>query len=529
MPTATLTAAEAERLWLSMPDSMAVRLSGGAWQTARHLSVISYLLYLSAHGYLPRLIINLPPGVGKSELTSHWFPSWLLANDPSNRIILASYEATLSEEWGKAARQTLTDNGEILGVVLRQDSKAANRWRTDQGGGMWTTGTQGAATGRRASVFIIDDPHKDFAEAHSPVIRRNIWNWYSTVARTRLLPSGSIVVVMTRWHEDDLAGQLVANGEAGGERWVVVRFPAIAEVDETIETIIGTETCERLAAQGVPLPTWSRAKGEALWPRIYNPASEQWERWYDLEELAAIRSGGEHRWSGLYQQRPSSPTGTYFPVDRWGMVDVAPAKLRLVRRWDFAATEAGGDWTVGALLGRNDEDGSCYVLDVQRAQLDAAGVKRLVKLTAEMDRARYGRKVAIRLEQEPGSGGKSQAAEYVAIVLAGHNAKATPTTGSKVTNALPFAAQQQAGNVYLVRQEIEPGHYGPAPWWDQFIEECRSFDQGAHDDQVDAAGHAYSDLVELAGVRGKARLRSAAGTQINERWGSSSVPAGLPS
>lgn len=525
-PRDELTAATAENCWRAMPDSLAVRLSGGQWQPAKHLSLISYLLYLASVGVLNRLIISCPPGSGKSEICSHWNPVWLLSQDPRRRVILASYEATLSEEWGKAARTTLQENHELLRVDLRQDSQASNRWRTVESGGMWTTGTGGAATGRRATDLLIDDPHKDFQEAHSAVRRSNVYNWFRSVARTRLLPSGSIVLVMTRWHEADLAGQLIDQAEAGGEQWTVVRFPAIAEEDETIETVIGANTCTRLRDLNVPLPQWSRREGEALWPRIYNPVTARWERWYDLEELADIRASvGEYTWGGLYMQRPSSPTGSYFPVEQWRTVDVAPAHLRWVRRWDLAGSEDSGDWTAGALIGRDDATGAVYIADITRARLAIAGVKRLVALTAELDRARFGRKVQIILEQEPGSSGKSMAAEFVSTVLAGYPAKALPTSGDKIANALPLASQQQAGNVYLVRQENGPGDYGPAGWWDPFIEECRAFDSGPHDDQVDAASHGYSDLIAAASKTGKARVRSAAGSRLNERWG---TPAALP-
>ncbi len=494
-------------LWRVMLDTFAIHISDRAWMPADHHVLMSYLLYLCRIGFIRRMIVNQPPGSGKSEVVSRWFPAWAIEHDPTTRIILASYEALLAEEWGKQVRSVFQEHDDDLTTRLRQDSQASNRWRTTRMGGMWTTGTGGSITGRRAQFFIIDDPHKNFAEAHSETNREGVWNWYTSTARTRLLPGGTIINCQTRWHEDDLTGRMLERGK--GVPWVQVRLPAIAIEDETIETVIGHDIVKRLRDAGFPVPVWSRKAGEPLWPVLTQPDGTE-VPWFDLAELAEIEAEvGPYVWNGLYQQNPTSPTGSYFPVDKWGRADVLPSRCRMVRRWDLAATDGGGDWTVGTLVAYDDKEKLTYICDVTRDRLSASRVKELVAMTAERDRARWGRnKVEYVIEQEPGSSGKAVGEDYVTDVLAGYRARYEPTTGDKTLNALPLASQQQVGNVHLLRTESPDGPIA-APWWDAFIEEARAFPGGTHDDQVDTAGHAYNDLMVSRKRKRPAQIRGA--------------------
>lgn len=519
-PTAILPTAISDRLWRVMPDSMALELSKGTWQPAPHLKLLAYMVYL-AHLNLPglglirRITVNMPPGHGKTLTSSEWSPAWMLETDPRTRIILVMYGATLAEESGKNVRSILTEHRDALTVRLRQDSQAADRWRTTKGGGMWTAGIDGGITGRRARCLLIDDPHKNFEEAHSQTRRERVWNFYRSTARNRLLPGGLMVVTHTRWHEDDLTGKLQANGALGGMPWTHIRFPAIAEETETIETVLGERTVAALRAADVPVPEWHREEGQALWP--YMVIDGEVVPWYDEAELADLKvDSGEYIWNGLYQQRPSSPTGSYFPVDNWQYADQPPARCRFVRRWDLAATEGGGDATTGGLVAIDDVDKGVYIVDIVHERLSAADVRKRVRMTAEADRAAWGKKVHTVIEQEPGSSGKALAEQYVRDVLAGFSAEAKPTTGDKEVNALPLASQQQAYNVYLCRtlddNASSPtyGQYVQARWWGPYIEEARAFPNGTHDDQVDATSHAFSDLAGDRRRKTKASIRSAA-------------------
>lgn len=268
--------------WRATPAATAARWSHGLWWRAPHLVYLSNALANMASGVPLRLLVSMPPRMGKSEAVSHWLPVWLLANWPSKRIILASYEANFAASWGRKVRDTIEEHGRELGVRLRGDTKAVDAWDTTAGGGMVTAGVGGPITGRGADLLIIDDPIKNAEEAASPVIRDKIWEWWQTTARTRLEPGGSVVVVMTRWDVDDLAGRLLVTKD---EVWRNIVFPALAER---------------------PGDVLDRREGDALWPERYS-----------LVALRALRSDvGEDAWASLYQQRPNPQgRGLFFDIE----------------------------------------------------------------------------------------------------------------------------------------------------------------------------------------------------------------------
>ena len=213
-----------------------------------------------------RLIVSLPPRHGKSELCSHWLPVWYLTVWPAKRVILTSYEADFAANWGRRVRNTLQSTG--LGTISG-DSQAADHWETEEGGGMVTAGTGGPITGRGADLLIVDDPVKNAEEASSPTYRDRTWEWWQTTARSRLEPGGSIVIIMTRWHVDDLVGRLLAEAS---DNWDYIRLPALD------------------------------SDGHALWPTRYD----------EQALLDTRRSVGEAAWQSMYMQQPSSVGGRYF-------------------------------------------------------------------------------------------------------------------------------------------------------------------------------------------------------------------------
>lgn len=293
------------------------------------------------------------------------------------------------------------------------------------------------------NCLLIDDPLKDREEADSETIRNKVWDWYTSTAYTRLMPGGAVVLTMTRWHEDDLAGRLLAEMANGGEQWHVLKLPAIDK------------------------------NGSALWPGAY-----------DDEALNRIRVAiGERDWSALYQQEPRPLEGALFKTALIQAIDAAPAGGKLVRAWDLAATKQVGtrdpDWTVGVLLQRTDV-GAFVIHDVVRFRGGPDEVEATIVATASRD----GRDVAISLPQDPGQAGKSQAL-YFTRKLAGYTVKSTPETGDKATRAMPFAAQVNIGNVAMVK----------APWNRSFIDELAGFPSATHDDQVDAGSRAFSELI----------------------------------
>ena len=252
-------------------------------------------------GKIPRLIINMAPRHGKSELVSHWFPVWFLDTFPQFRVILTSYEADYAASWGRKVRNTIQAHQEELRVRISSDSSAANRWDTTDGGGMNTAGAAGPITGKGANVLIIDDPHKDREQAESEVYREKIWDWWTGTARERLepmpwAPHGVAILMMTRWHTDDLASRLIARKVDLVEEaqyalpWYVYKLPA-------------------LALDNDPL---GRAPGEALWP-------EKYSREALLTTKAEI---SPYDWEAEYQQSPIMKAGSLFRREYFYPIEV---------------------------------------------------------------------------------------------------------------------------------------------------------------------------------------------------------------
>jgi len=412
------------------------------YTTSWHHREIASALGDVADGECKLLAISMPPRHGKSELASVRFAPWLLTKRPTASVISATYSADFADDLGRKARGVLelpTFAALWPRAALAPDNRAVSRWQTVSGGSYYAVGVGGPLTGRGADVLLIDDPHKNREEAESPVMRERVWDWFRSTAYTRLEKGGAVVIIMTRWHEDDLIGRCLANGEP----WRVVSLPAIAEDDET-----------------------HRAKGDALWPEKYG-----------IDTLAQIRrTVGEREWAALYQQRPAPLEGGLFKPDKITIIDAEPAGVEWVRGWDLGATASGGDPTAGGKIGRMP-DGRFVIGDMVRDQASAEDVVAMIKATASRD----GCHVPIDLPQDPGQAGKSQVA-FLTRELAGFNVRSSPETGSKTLRAEPLAAQVNVGNVLMVR----------AHWNAALMDELRVFPNGAHDDQVDALTRAFA-------------------------------------
>lgn len=422
---------------LTWPHKVAHAASGRRWLAPAHLTELSGLLREVAAGRKPRLMIFMPPRHGKSELVSKWFPAWYLNLFPDRRIILASYEAGFAAHWGMQAQESWKHVRDIVGHGLTLQSDRAEWWKVENAGGyMATSGVGGAITGKGADVAIIDDPIKNAEEAYSKTRRDAVWNWYQSTLLTRLEPGGAMILMMTRWHEDDLAGRLLRQN---ADAWHVVKLPAI---DDT---------------------------GAALWPERFS-----------VEQLESIKDAvGPRWWSAMYQQNPRPDDGGSIKRE-WLRVGPPPpgSPSAVVRAWDFAATEStSADWTVGVKMGRWGR--RWHVLDIIRRRVGPGAVSALVKTVADQD----GRSVQIVVEQEPGSSGKI-AISHIVGHLSGYAVKKIEPRGDKLVRALPFISQAEAGNVTI----------STAPWVDDYLAECESFPTGAHDDQVDASAHAFNAL-----------------------------------
>jgi predicted phage terminase large subunit-like protein len=413
---------------------------------AHHILLLEKLTALTNGTGSDRVAVFMPPGAAKSTYASVLFPPWYLAQHPGHSVIAASHTAELAERWGRRVRNLIADpeNAPILGFGLSADSQAAGRWETDKGGEYGAFGVGGSVTGRRADLIVIDDPVRSREDAESELIRDKTWEWYRSDLTTRLKPGGRVVLIQTRWHEDDLAGRLLADMDAGGDRWDVVSLPALAQDNDPL----------------------GRTLGQPLWPE-----------WEDLEGLERKRRAvGPRDWSALYQQSPSPDEGDYFKAGWLKTYDKAPARdiLRVYGGSDYAVTSNGGDYTVHVVVGL-DPDGNMYLLDLWRKQASSEEwveafcdlVKKWKPIGWAEEKGQINAGVGPFLDRR-----QSERKAYC-------YRDQFPTRGDKAVRA-----QSIRGRMAL------EGLYCPfnSPWFPEFRRELLSFPAAKYDDQVDAIG-----------------------------------------
>lgn len=426
---------------------------------AHHRLLLEKLEALS-DGRIDRLLVHMPPGSAKSTFASRLFPAWWFTRHPGSSIIAASHNASLASYFGGQVRELISTQEEALGYKLVKGARSALQWRLSNGGEYFATGTRGSVIGRRADLVIVDDPVGNQAQSDRAADRDRLWDWYRSDLTTRLKPKGRVLIVMTRWHEDDLAGRIEQHIDDG---WHTLRLPALAE-------------------EGDPL---NRAPGEPLWPE-----------WEDLQALERKRTAvGDRTWFAAYQQSPRALEGGQFKVA--GIVPVdhsANPGGATVRAWDLAATADNGsnnpDWTVGVKL-RIEQTDQYLVLDVVRLRGSAREVEQAIVRSANLD----GTSVHIGLPEDPGQAGKSQVAHLTGL-LAGYHVIASRESGSKIVRAQPLSSQVEWGHVSILRGD----------WNRVFIEELRDFPQGRKDDQVDALVRAFMTVTNLPNTTRKLAL-----------------------
>ncbi len=399
---------------------------------AQHHEQIAAKLEAVERGEIDRLMIFMPPRHGKSELASKRFPAWCLGRKPTRQIIAASYNSDLANDFGRNVRNIVAEPefGQVFpGVSLAPDSQAANRMNTNKGGAYVAAGVGTAVTGRGAHIALIDDPFKDREEADSERRRELVWDWYRSTLYTRLMPGGAIVLIQTRWHEDDLAGRLLEQDgrvEDGGQ-WVVLELPAI------------------------------NTAGQALWPE-----------WYPLPTLERIRDTiGQREWSALYQQRPQPDEGTFFQRDWFKEWEVLPA-LRFYGSSDYAVTDGGGDHTVHTVWGI-DAAGAIYRVEQWRGQTTSdVWIERKLDLIAKhKPLAWFGESGVIKKAIEPMLLRRMRERKVFCRL------EWLPSVNDKPTRARAFQAMAASGRVYFET--------------DADLSEFLVFPAGKHDDQVDTA------------------------------------------
>lgn len=459
------------------PMTLACKLNPSLIPT-HYLSYISVRIANAISKGNGRLIISLPPRHGKSELVTKNTPIWTLENFGQKNVILCSYGGDLSTDFGRKVRNIINDNKHLLNLRIRRDAERANNWLTEQNGAMYSVGLGGPITGRGADVLIIDDYIKEIKEALSQNQRDYIWDWFVTTAFTRLEPNATVIIVATRWHHDDLIGRILKKSP-GIHPWENIVIPAFAEPKGYIAS---NKDTHHITDQ------FGRKFGEPLF-----------EEHFPTRELNDRKSTlGSFFFNALYQQRPENDAGKLTDKNWLKYIPLPPKitpAMKLVRVWDLAATEDGGDYMVGLLGAYDTEHDVYYILDIRRGQFGPMGVELAVVETAHRD----GKNIPIRIEREPGSSGKLLVANYAAKPeLRGYNVQDHPANDNKLYRAQPFLAAVEAGRVYILK----------ASWNDQFETEYDDYPGGDHDDQIDCAGAAYTILT------GKKLLRAS--------WGRSS-------
>jgi predicted phage terminase large subunit-like protein len=359
-------------------------------------------------------------------------------------VILASYASDLAEKFSSQVRGLLWDDRyrQIFpNVTVDKKRATVEVWDVaGRRGGFKAVGVGGPVTGHGANLLLLDDIIKNRDEAKSETIRNRDYDWYTSTAYTRLEKDGAVVIVMTRWHEDDLVGRLLQMMDKvpGSDQWEILHLPAISSDNQAL-----------------------------------------WEDKYDLKALNQIRNNiGEYDWQSLYMGTPTSKEGALFEIAKIGVVSKVPEGLRSCRGWDIAAT-SNGDWTAGVKLCGPDLDGLWYIEDVVREQLLTTERNRLMMQTALMD----GEECTIRVPQDPGQAGKDQAEQFTRM-FAGFKFRTKRMSGSKETRAEAFQSMVGAGKVRMKR----------ATWNRDYLEELRSFPMGKNDDQVDATSDAFWEL-----------------------------------
>lgn len=404
-----------------------------SYEAAIHHLLIAEKLEAVERGEIKRLMITMPPRHGKSELASRRFPAYFMGRNTGKQIIAASYNSDLSNDFGREVRNIVDspEFGALFPVKLSQDSKAANRWHTDSGGMYVAAGVGTAITGRGADILLIDDPFKDREEADSENRRERVWDWYTSTAYTRLMPGGAIVIINTRWHDDDLSGKLLAEQDHGGDKWDLLSLPAI------------------------------NSNGDALWPS-----------WYPLDRLEQIRNVLPARdWNSLYQQNPIPDDGDYFKSAWFGEYDQLPEKMQIYGASDYAVTDGGGDWTEHGIFGV-DLNSNVYVLDWWRGQTAAdAWIESQCDLIVKHEPLIwFGESGPIRRSVEPfmirrmSERGAFCRMEWMASI------------SDKPTRARSIQAVASMGKLFLPKNAV---------WKGEVLAQLLRFPAGKHDDAVD--------------------------------------------
>lgn len=434
----------------------------GHYEHYRHTELICEQLQEIADGKQKYILIEMPPRHGKSMTVTESFPSYYIGRNPTKRVIAAAYSDGLAIKFGRMNRNKFSEFApELFNIRLSESNAATKDWGvSEQSGGMISTGIGGSITGQGADLMIIDDPIKNMKEASSKLIRDNIWDEWEATLSTRLHNGASVIVIMTRWHEDDLIGRLLTRSPYD---WVRLRLPALAEEDDLMGREVGQSLCPELGFD---------------------------EEWAESKQIAV----GSRTWNALYQQRPSPAGGSIFKREHiryyvntkeqhkeWGLsddVDILPIHFdKQAQSWDCTFKGADtSDYVAGGVWAK--KKARYYLLD---ALVKRMGFSDTLKAIRQMSdkwpnaRAKY-------IEDKANG---SAIIEMLEKDLSG----ITPVNpdGGKEARANAVEPLFEAGNVYFP-------HPLMTPWIADMVDELVSFPNAAHDDFVDMTTQALNQL-----------------------------------
>lgn len=408
-----------------------------------------------------RSIITTPPQHGKSTLTSINFPAWMLGRDPKAKIVCASYSATLAERNSRAARSIVEDNDNYRhlfpGTKVSKAKRAVDIWETEAGGYYKAVGVGGSLTGFTADCMVIDDPFKDWQEACSAAARNKVWDWFLTVAMTRIHPGSVVIIVNTRWNTKDLVGMLLDPKRieelkaivGGQELYVEHKYRAISKGED-----------------GDPL---RREAGQALWP----------ER-YPVDYLEATRANLTPRhWAALYDQEPVPAGGNIINPAWFNLVmpDDVPTGLRWVRFWDLATSENTKNDCTASLSCAMDNNGVAWVRDGINGRWQWPEARSRIKATGFAEQGSTNR-----VGVEAVAGFKTAVANLREDWTVNSILEEIDATKDKISRTDQWTPLASQGKINIVA----------GSWTTEFLNQCEAFPDGDHDDYVDAMSGAFA-------------------------------------
>jgi predicted phage terminase large subunit-like protein len=427
------------------------------YEPAKHHLFLIEKLEAVVRGEIRRLAIFMPPGSAKSTYSSILFPPWFLAQKPDSSILTASHSADLATAFGRRSRNLILDKENVLGYSLRKDSQAADEWTTTDNGVFFCAGVGGRIAGRRADLGLIDDPVGSKEDAYSKVVRDSTWDWYRFDFRTRLKPNAALVLIQTRWHEDDLAGRILASE---GNEWQVINLPMLAKESDPL----------------------GRQVGAMLWDGYFNDTLLR-----DAQKDRAM-------FSALYQQDPSPEDGDYFR--RSWIEDNAYDRDELPDMSELSEY-VGSDHAVSQ---KQDADSTCMVpagLDSRNVLWvlpdifwDKCDTGVMVDAMLAMMKRHSLRTWWAESEQISKSIGPFLRQRMREQGVFCYIEEARPAR-DKQTRAQSIRGRFQTGTIRLPRF---------APWYNKAVEQMLKFPAGSHDDFIDALAHIGLGLDKM--VRG---------------------------